>query len=81
MNSRNQLVKKINPWSSGGKTQSKTDSPKENKKRLSFPWEAKGGSLRHGNLSLQGFRGKGFAALAWPLALTCALRTHLSGVK
>lgn len=80
MNSRNQLVRKINPWSSGGKTQSKTDSPKE-KKKLSFPWEAKGGSLRHGNLSLQAFRGKGFAALAWSLALTCALRTHLSAVK
>lgn len=47
MNSRNRLVKRINPshritesQSSGGKTQSNPDSPKE--KRFCFPWEAKG---------------------------------------
>lgn len=36
MNSRNRLVKRINSQTLGGKTQSKTDSPKEKKVMLSM---------------------------------------------
>lgn len=39
-----------------------------------------GRSVHCGNLPLKGFRGKGFAALEWPLALTCAVSTHRSPV-